>query len=376
LDDFLLRHHEKHVKPLISILIPAYNAEKRLAETLRSAIAQTWDHKEIIVVDDGSDDRTLSLARSFESKTVRVFTQDHQGAAAARNRAFAESHGDYIQWLDADDLLKSDKIALQVQAVGVSPNPRILLSGEWARFLHRPIVAKFNPSDLWCDLRGVEWLMRKMEQNVFMQTATWLVSRELTEAAGPWDSRLLSDDDGEYFCRVLMASEGIRFVPGSRVYYRQLRSGSLGYIGRCNVKRDAMWLSMKLHIGYLRSMDDGPRARAACVAYLQNCVALFYPERPDLIALAQGLADELGGRLETPHLPRKYSWVSELFGAHIAWQMQRDLSGMKWWLFGTWDRFLKDLSAPAHDHASAAINSRSVNINRTRSNGIPMRSSH
>src|SRR5436190_2093020 len=104
---------------------------------------QTWDRKEIIVVDDGSEDRTLSVARSFESDLVKVFPRAHQGAAATRNHAFARSRGDYIQWLDADDLLNSDKIARQMEALGDSPNPRTLLSGEWAKFLHQPSHAKF-----------------------------------------------------------------------------------------------------------------------------------------------------------------------------------------------------------------------------------------
>ena len=76
-----------------------------LRDTLRSAIAQTWDPKEIIVVDDGSTDRTLTIARGFESPTLQVVTERNQGAAAARNKAFSLSRGDYIQWLDADDLL-------------------------------------------------------------------------------------------------------------------------------------------------------------------------------------------------------------------------------------------------------------------------------
>ena len=126
------------MKPLVSILIPAYNAEALLAETLRSALAQTWDNKEIIVVDDGSKDGTLNLARTFESDVVKVFTHKNQGAAATRNKAFSLCSGDYIQWLDADDLLAADKIARQIKALGDSPNPRLLLSGEWGKFMHRP----------------------------------------------------------------------------------------------------------------------------------------------------------------------------------------------------------------------------------------------
>jgi glycosyltransferase involved in cell wall biosynthesis len=318
--------------------VPAFNAEEWLADTLRSAIKQTWDRKEIIVIDDGSEDRTLAVARSFESDMVRVFTQAHQGAAAARNNAFARSRGDFIQWLDADDLLSTDKIARQMEALRDSPNPRTLLSGEWAKFVHRPNHAKFIPTGLWCDLPKAEWLMRKMEQNAFMQTATWLVSRELTEEAGPWDTRLLGDDDGEYFCRVLTASEGVRFVTGARVYYRKAGSASLSYLGTCDGKRDALWLSMKLHIGYLRSMDDTPRARAACVRYLQNSLSVFDRERPDLVALAEELAVELGGRLETPRFGWKYAWLNDLFGWRVARQLQQWVPMVRWSLLRNWER--------------------------------------
>lgn len=326
------------MKPLVSILIPAYNAEKWLPDTLRSALAQTWERKEIVVVDDGSKDRTLSVARSFESDTVKVFTQMNQGAAATRNHAFKESRGEYVQWLDADDLLDPDKIARQVQTLGDSPNPRTLLSGEWGRFLYRPNHAKFIPSGLWCDLPKVEWLIRKMEENAYMQTATWLVSRQLTEAAGPWDSRLLGDDDGEYFCRVLKASEGVRFVSGAKVYYRRPQSESLSFIGASNRKRDALWLSMTLHVCYLRSMDDSQRAREACMRYLQNCLVLLHPERPDLVKLAQELAVELGGRLDLPHFHWKYAWINQLFGWRAARLMERNLQVMRWWFLRNWEK--------------------------------------
>src|ERR1019366_5532971 len=171
-------------------------------------------------------------------------------AAAARNKAFSRSQGDYIQWLDADDLLAPDKIARQIEALAQTPNKQTLLSGSWGRFMYRYNRTKFVPTALWCDLSSVEWLLRKMEQNIYMQTASWLVSRELSEAAGPWDTRLLSDDDGEYFCRVLLASDSVRFVPEARVYYRSFGYDSLSYIGRSDARIEAHWISMQLHIGY------------------------------------------------------------------------------------------------------------------------------
>ncbi len=119
--------------------------------------------------------------------------------------------------------------------------------------------------------------MRKMQLGVFMQTATWLVSRELAEAAGPWDTKLLGDDDGEYFCRVLLASDGVRFVPESKVYYRKSGVNCLSYIGLSDSKMEAQMCSMQLHIRYLCSLEDSPRVREACVAYLQNWLPFFYP---------------------------------------------------------------------------------------------------
>ncbi|HEX3627758.1 MAG TPA: glycosyltransferase family A protein, partial [Verrucomicrobiae bacterium] len=126
------------MKPLVSVLIPAYNAEKWIAETIASALGQTWPNKEIIVVDDGSTDRTLSVVRQFTSKSVNVVSQTNRGAAAARNKAYSLSQGDYIQWMDADDLLSPDKIARQMEAVEQFPDRRKMISCGWGSFYCRP----------------------------------------------------------------------------------------------------------------------------------------------------------------------------------------------------------------------------------------------
>jgi len=334
-------------KPLVSILVPAFNAQDSIAETLRSAMNQTWERKEIIVVDDGSRDQTLTVARQFEGDSVRVVTQRNQGAAAARNTAFSSSRGDYIQWLDADDLLSPNKIASQIDcALSRGATRRTLLSSAWGHFIHRPHRARFVPTSLWCDLSPKEWLLRKMEHDVFMQTATWLVSRELTEAAGPWNTQLLGDDDGEYFCRVLLASQGTCFVPDAKVYYRRSGSASLSYVGKSDRKMEALFLSLKMHIGYLRSLEDSPRVRAACVKFLQDALIFFYPERPDLVDQVRQIASELGGQVKLPALSWKFAWIRKVFGWPAAKRAQIMLPRYKWSLIRSVDKALSLIDNP------------------------------
>jgi glycosyltransferase involved in cell wall biosynthesis len=331
------------MKPLVSILIPAYNASAWIGDTIESALNQTWDKTEIIIVDDGSRDDTLSVAKRFASSKVSIVTQENQGAAAARNRAFALSHGDYIQWLDADDLLSRDKIEKQIRAAEQTKSKRILISSGWGYFMYRPAKARFVPGPLWCDLSPLEWLLRKWEHNAHMQTATWLVSRELTEEAGGFDTRLLGDDDGEYFFRVIMRSEGIRFVPGAKVFYRASQSNRLSYIGRSRKKAEAQFLGMKMQIAYLRALDDGERARSACLKYLQTWLIQFYPDRPDLVAEAHTLAAELGGELKPPPLRRKYAWMESFVGYRTAKRVQMLAPQLKASLVKVWDRALFSL---------------------------------
>lgn len=334
------------MKPRVSILIPAFNAEKWLASTLRSAIAQTWQEKEIIIVNDGSSDKTLTIARQFESSLVQVVSQKNQGAAAAKNEALSLSRGDYIQWLDADDLLAPDKIAKQMEVLGQSQSKRMLVSSAWASFIYRHGRANFTPDALWADLSPTEFLLRKIGQNLYMPAHGWLVSRELTEAAGNWDRTLPVDDDGEYFCRVILASEGIRFVPEAKVYYRASGSNRVSHIGRSDKKLECQWRSMQLHIRYLRSLESSERAREACVRFLQNWLVYFYPDRLDIARQVEQMAKELGGQLEVPRLSWKYSWIKNLFGWGWAKRVQFFMLSTKWALVGFWDKLLFRIGSP------------------------------
>lgn len=316
------------MKPLVSILIPAYNAERWIAETLNSAIRQTWRHKEIIVVDDGSTDRTGDIVRSFGSQ-VKLISTANQGQSAAVNHAYRASGGDYIQELDADDLLAPDKIERQLGSVDAGDSKRILLSSPWAPFYYRTRNARFVKNSLCQDHSPTEWMLRKLGENLHMQNATWLVSRELAEVAGAWDETLHYDQDGEYFGRVVAVSEGVRFVPGAAVYYRATGSGSISVIGNSDVKRESLLRSMKLHIQYLQALEISERVRMACLTYLQNWYWVFYPGRPDLMAEVQGIAAQLGGTLNPLPLRPKYAWVAPMLGQAAALHAQNALPRIK-----------------------------------------------
>jgi len=326
------------LEPLVSILIPAYNSQEWIAGSIESALAQTWPRKEVVVVDDGSTDNTLRVVQRFAGKNLRVVGQPNQGAAAARNAAFALCQGDYIQWLDADDLLAPDKVELQMRELDRGATKRTLLSGAWGYFRYRKWKAQFLPTVLWGDLSPVEWLVRKMGQNLHMQTDNWLVSRELTAAAGPWDTRLWRDNDGEYLCRVILASDGIKFVPGAKSYYRQAGYQSISTIGRSNKKLESLLLSMKLHIGYLRSLKDSERTRAACLFYIRVWLHEFYPHRLDLVEELKRITSELGGQFEEPRLSWKYQWLVKPFGWEVARRVQVLLPRLKNSALIAWDK--------------------------------------
>ena len=325
---------------LVSILIPAYNAERWLASTMRSALAQTWPAKEIIVVDDGSRDETLTVARGFQGGCVKVVSQPNMGAAAARNSAMALAQGAYIQWLDADDLLAPDKLTLQMELAEQYADPRVLFSSPWAHFMYRPSAARFRPSPLWDDFAPVQWMTCKWIHNVHMQTATWLVSRELSMAAGPWNTELLGDDDGEYFARVVLASRRVCFAPGARTYYRVVGTNRLSYIGRSDRKLEAHLRGMEKQIGYLRRIDDSSVAREAIVKYLETWLPMFYPERLDLVEKMKGLAASVGAELKMPKVSPKYALIDMLFGRVAAKRAQLNYNAGKTSLLRSLDRFL------------------------------------
>ena len=303
--------------PLVSILIPCHNAARWLGATLESALAQTWSHREIIVVDDGSSDHSLAIARSFEPRGVLVITQRNAGAAAARNAACNVSQGDWLQYLDADDLIAPDKISQQLSLPAAALTGEFILSANWTRFTKTTANADFTTQPLCADFDPVAFATIKLEHHVMMHPAAWLVPRALATRAGPWDETLSLDDDGEYFTRLVLLSRGVRHSPSAVSFYRSQVAGSLS-----GAKSDRAWTSafrsLELTATRLRALDDSTAVRRACGTAFQRYIYEAYPFASDCRARAATQLATLGGSTLQPEGGPKFQLARRFLGWRLA----------------------------------------------------------
>lgn len=322
---------------LVSVLVPAFNAERWIGEAIASALAQTWPRKEVIVVNDGSRDATLEAARKFESGNVKVLTQENRGASAARNAALAIAQGDYIQWLDADDVLAPDKVSLQMAAAQRAGTDRELLSCGYGVFHYRLHKARFTPTPLWKDLAPIDWIVTSYCERAWMVPAVWLVSRRLTEAAGPWNEALSQNDDGEYVSRMVLASTMVRFVPEAKCFYRSTGFDQLSRVSTEKSLR-SLFLSLTLCIDELLAAEDSARTRRACLDLLQMYLPSFDGDERTL-GEYHALAARLGGKLRPAAMGWKGRTLTTLLGRREGTKAITALRKLRLAAAVKWDEF-------------------------------------
>lgn len=148
-DSLFTKRQSFEAKLKVSIIMPAYNAEDHIKEAIQSVINQSYEGWELIVIDDGSRDRTEKIVRSFKDKRVKYFKQENQGRAAARNAGLKRAIGKYIGFLDADDLFMMDKLEKQVELLENTPDV-IGVMGGWKRINPKGKVLKtINKKNRW-----------------------------------------------------------------------------------------------------------------------------------------------------------------------------------------------------------------------------------
>lgn len=119
--------------PLISVVIPVYNGEKTISEAIGSVLEQTFRDFELIVIDDGSQDKTINILDSVKDSRLKVHSYPNAGLSASRNRGIKQASGEFISFLDADDLWTPDKLESQIQALREKPEAAVSYS--WTDFI-------------------------------------------------------------------------------------------------------------------------------------------------------------------------------------------------------------------------------------------------
>lgn len=303
--------------------MPAYNAEDYVAPALDSALAQTWSPLEVVVVNDGSTDGTASILDAYaaEHDRLRVLHQENQGQCAAANDAYRASSGDLIKFFDADDLLTPTFVERQVDRLHGSTTH--VASAEWARFYDDPWEAVFEPEPVWQDMDPVDWLVTAWrDARPMMQCALWLIPRPVLETAGLWDERLSLINDFEFFARVLVHTDGVRFTPGARLYYRSGLDDSLSRQKSREAVESAL-LSLQLGTQHLLDREDSPRTRRAAANMLQDFIYEHYPHHPNLLSAARRRVRELGGSDLDPDGPPGFQALRRVTGWRIARRVER-----------------------------------------------------
>jgi glycosyltransferase involved in cell wall biosynthesis len=314
--------------PKVSIVIPVYNAADFLQQSITSLLQQTYPNKEIIIVDDSSSDNSYNIAKTFECKSVKVLRQPNSGASVARNTGFAHATGDYIQFMDVDDFLSSDKIEKQVKWLeGASNKVAVCDYVEFTdtddlknlvakEYLREFIYTTNEPAKLLINLLGGNG------KESFIQTNCWLLPRQLVSTVGGWRNYRSVDDDGEFFTRIALACEGIIYVKGVLVYYRRTgSSSSLSNSRQYHLLRN-MLLTIDLKYSYISKHSSSPNLNKAFAKQYLNYAVYNYPEQKKLSAIAYRKYKRLKCKVNPPKLG---GTVVEMVSKVLGWRFTRKI---------------------------------------------------
>jgi glycosyltransferase involved in cell wall biosynthesis len=219
--------------PTISVIVPAYNAEQTILETITSVQQQTFSDFELIVINDGSTDRTLELLNTVKDARLKIFAYPNGGVSVARNRGITQASGEFIAVLDADDLWTADKLELQLAALQQHPEAGVAYS--WAYYMDeqgtssQPSEPVYFQGNVYAQL---------LVNDFVVSCSNCLIRRQAVESVGEFDPEVAGAADWDYWLRLGLYWPFV-VVPKHQVYYR-ISSGSMqsnvDFMERCNLR--------------------------------------------------------------------------------------------------------------------------------------------
>lgn len=296
------------VEGLVTVVIPAYNRSALIGRAVASCMAQTYAHLEVVVVDDGSSDDTPAVLAALEAKygneRLRTVRQENRGSASARNRGMDMARGEFLQFLDSDDVLSPEKFAIQVGALRSDPEAEVAVcdyecvyDGEW----DKPFEQVWNDGDIHRKLsafwEGIVWI------------STPLIRRSRIPSALRWNAKVVPTEDTDFMFRLFLGIRKWCYTPGflctwihhqgdrltsrgpvSDLYYWELVDSVYQYWreARADIPRENWWMVPRW--GYAILNEKGRHSRDRALLRHSASLALARPWSFSVFCLAVRMA--------------------------------------------------------------------------------------
>jgi glycosyltransferase involved in cell wall biosynthesis len=254
-----------------------------------------------------------------------VYQQTNKGACAARNLAFLKSTGDYIQYLDADDLLSPNKIEDQLKFL--RKKPQSITSCIWGRFYNRLVDVRWEQQDINKYYpKPIEWLVDSWNGLGITAQHCWLIPRQLIDKAGLWNDALKINQDGEFFSRVLIQASAIQFCADAKVYYRSGNIGSVSQNNKSKAKAESLLLSYQLYKNNVREHLDNIKLKKALGNNFLNFIYQYHITFPDLCKEAENEFQQLEVGQMWPVGVRRFKQLANVIGFKYALTIKKTLN--------------------------------------------------
>lgn len=314
--------------PLVSIIVPVHNAASTVMECVKSLVNQSYQKTEIILCNDRSTDNSYdSIKHLLSDPRIAWISSDRPGACAARNTGFRHCSGDYIQFLDADDLMARNKLELQVHQIESCSNPSQTVSfsalvqfrdgspPESGERWHEKDVAFDKPLQLLCKI---------LSSDQYIQTGQWLLSRRLAQQTGPWDESLVADQDGEYFARILQQAHTVLSCPEAVAYYRKAVAGQISSRKHASHFQSRL-RAFETKLQMIRETTEPKILRAIVTKQCQWIATLSYPRSVTCSRQAIRMLEQYKCEFHPSFPTARLALIAKLFG----------------WRFARWCSFIK-----------------------------------
>lgn len=313
------------MNPLVSVIIPVYNKAAYIRQTLNSSLEQEYSNTEFILVDDGSTDGSFEILSEYYEKfpqRIILIDQENKGVSAAINKGIQSSKGEYIQFLDADDVLSPDKIATQIKLLE-GKSKSIIASCEWRMFKNSPKHSNSISYGVFRDFdSGLHLVLRFWDHQEMMQPASYMTHRSLIQKAGPWDESLIINQDGEFFTRVLLHADKVLYEPNGKVFYRTPEENNVSQ-QKSEIAMTSLLKSYRSYEREVLAVQNTGKVRVALKKVYQKFIYDVYPQYPHLIEEAEGNIEKLGISQKTYIMGPKFQKLSKIFGFKNAIRFKR-----------------------------------------------------